>query len=130
MSIRLLKSASYGLITKFDVALAKRFPASRVVNGAAPGEEESAKQLTLEAADRLGDPKLRDSGLCQLVGVAERWKDSAAAQQTLRRADEAGIDLDAITAELEREGVRSFCDSYHALLACIEMKVGRTIPAM
>ena len=38
-------------------------------------------------------------------------------RSTLRRAAAAGIDLDAITAELEREGVRSFCDSYHELLA-------------
>ena len=44
-------------------------------------------------------------------------------RQTLRRAQDAGIDLDAITAELEREGVRSFCDSYHELLACIESKL-------
>jgi transaldolase len=36
---------------------------------------------------------------------------------------EAGIDLDAITVQLEREGVRSFCDSYHELLACIQTKV-------
>ena len=36
---------------------------------------------------------------------------------------EAGIDLDAITAQLEREGVRSFCDSYRELLACIQTKV-------
>jgi transaldolase len=46
-----------------------------------------------------------------------------AAKATLRRAQEAGIDLDAITAELEREGVRSFCDSYGQLLACIETKL-------
>lgn len=55
--------------------------------------------------------------------------DSVAAEETLRRADEAGIDLDAITAELEREGVRSFCGSYHDLLACIETKVERTVLA-
>jgi len=48
-----------------------------------------------------------------------------AAQSTLRRAHEAGIDLDAITAQLEREGVRSFCDSYGELLACIEAKASR-----
>ena len=29
---------------------------------------------------------------------------------------DAGIDLDAITAPLEREGVRSFCDSCEELL--------------
>ena len=35
----------------------------------------------------------------------------------------AGLDLAAVTAELEREGVRSFCDSYHQLLGCIERKI-------
>ena len=39
-------------------------------------------------------------------------------------ATAAGIDLDAVTAELEREGVQSFCDSYHELLDCIEGKLG------
>jgi transaldolase len=43
--------------------------------------------------------------------------------ETLRRAAEAGIDLPALTAELEREGVRSFCDSYHELLARIATKL-------
>jgi transaldolase len=46
--------------------------------------------------------------------------DASQAEETLRRAEEAGIDLPALTAQLEREGVRSFCDSYHELLACIE----------
>jgi transaldolase len=49
--------------------------------------------------------------------------DTASAEETLRRAEDAGIDLDAITAQLEREGVRSFCDSYHHLLDRIETKV-------
>jgi hypothetical protein len=30
----------------------------------------------------------------------------------------------AVTAELEREGVQSFCDSYHQLLDCIESELG------
>lgn len=38
---------------------------------------------------------------------------------------EAGIDLEAITDELEREGLRSFCDSYRQLLACIESRLGK-----
>jgi transaldolase len=50
--------------------------------------------------------------------------DPDSAQRTLIDAAGAGIDLDAVTAELEREGVRSFCDSYHALLDCIEGKLG------
>jgi transaldolase len=44
------------------------------------------------------------------------------AAEILRRLEEAGIDLGAVTAELEREGVRSFCDSYRQLLDCVESK--------
>ena len=55
----------------------------------------------------------------QAVGIA------GAASATLRRARDAGIDLDGITARLEREGVRSFCDSYSELLDCIDTKVAR-----
>ena len=50
--------------------------------------------------------------------------DSAAAQDVLAAAGRAGVDLDRITAELEREGVASFCDSYRQLLDCIESKLG------
>src|SRR5512132_3110521 len=50
--------------------------------------------------------------------------DAARAEETLAAATAAGIDLAAVTAELEREGVRSFCDSYHELLDCIEGKLG------
>jgi transaldolase len=48
--------------------------------------------------------------------------DPEAAERMLAAAA-SGLDLDAITAQLEREGVRSFCDSYHQLLACIERKL-------
>jgi transaldolase len=50
--------------------------------------------------------------------------DAAEAEETLAGAAAAGIDLAAVTAELEREGVRSFCDSYNELLDCIEGKLG------
>jgi transaldolase len=49
--------------------------------------------------------------------------DASRAEETLRGAEAAGIDLAALTAELERGGVRSFCDSYHQLITCIETKV-------
>jgi transaldolase len=52
---------------------------------------------------------------------------STAAEGTLRCAAAAGIDLAAVTTELEREGVRAFCDSYRDLLACIETKLQRTL---
>ena len=50
---------------------------------------------------------------------------SRSPEETLRRAEDAGIDLAAVTDELEHEGVRAFCDSYRDLLACIERKVNR-----
>jgi transaldolase len=54
---------------------------------------------------------------------------AAGAGVTLRRARDAGIDLAAVTGELEREGIRSFCDAYQELLACIETKVRSTLQA-
>ena len=51
--------------------------------------------------------------------------DAEAAAEELVRAGDEGIDLAAITTELEREGVSSFCDSYHQLLHCIEAKKAR-----
>jgi transaldolase len=58
-------------------------------------------------------------------GVVARTLDAdpAAAQRTLEAAAAAGIDLAALTAQLEREGVSSFCDSYHRLLDCIGRKL-------
>ena len=58
-------------------------------------------------------------------GVVARTLDADpdAAQRVLATAAAAGIDLAAVTTQLEREGVRSFCDSYHQLLACIERKL-------
>jgi transaldolase len=50
--------------------------------------------------------------------------DPAGAQRTLADAAAAGIDLGSVTAELEREGVKSFCDSYHELLDCLESQLG------
>jgi transaldolase len=46
-----------------------------------------------------------------------------AAEQVLREAHDAGLDLAAITGELEREGVRSFCSSYLELRALIAGKL-------
>jgi len=49
--------------------------------------------------------------------------DPEAAARTVGAAPAAGIDLAALTAQLEREGVESFCDSYHRLLDCIARKL-------
>ena len=53
--------------------------------------------------------------------------DVAAARGVLSAAAAEGVDLDAITADLEREGVQAFCDSYAELLRCIEGKRGALI---
>jgi transaldolase len=56
-------------------------------------------------------------------------RDADEAEQTLAAAAKTGIDLDRVTDELEREGVRSFCDSYHQLLHCINTKLAALVPA-
>ena len=48
--------------------------------------------------------------------------DPEAAELALADAAAAGIDLTAVTAQLEREGVRAFCDSYRQLLDCVQAK--------
>ena len=83
----------------------------------APDVVNTMPEATLRAFADHGDPT-------RTLG-----DESSAAEETLRRAANAGVDLDVVTAELEREGVRSFCDSYNELLACIEAKVQRTVLA-
>jgi len=60
-------------------------------------------------------------------GKAERTIDLT--DDTLRRARDAGIDLPAVTAQLEREGVESFCASYRELLESIETRLTRLVAA-
>jgi transaldolase len=58
-------------------------------------------------------------------GVVARTVDGQPEQASdvLEAAEMAGVDLAQITAALEREGLRAFCDSYGELLACIEGKL-------
>jgi transaldolase len=55
--------------------------------------------------------------------------DPAAAEGVLAAAAAAGVDLAAITAQLEREVVQSFADSYAELVRCIEAKLAQVLPA-
>jgi transaldolase len=48
---------------------------------------------------------------------------TAAAEAVLADAQDAGVDLAAVTAQLEREGVQSFCASYDELLDRIESRL-------
>jgi transaldolase len=56
-------------------------------------------------------------------GVEQAVSIAGQANAILRRARAAGIDLDAVTAELEREGVLAFRGSYRELLGCIDGKL-------
>ena len=57
-------------------------------------------------------------------GTVARTLDAEPADaERILAAAAAEIDLAALTAQLEREGVSSFCDSYHQLLGCIERKL-------
>ncbi len=67
---------------------------------------------TFEAYRDHGQPELRIA-----KGVARAAQQLAALQQ-------AGIDLPAVTAQLEAEGVASFAASYRSLLSGIESKLG------
>lgn len=49
--------------------------------------------------------------------------DPADVERLLEEAEAAGVDLPALTSELEREGVQAFCASYDELLRCIEAKL-------
>lgn len=53
--------------------------------------------------------------------------DTETARAVLAAAADEGVDLDAITGELEREGVEAFCDSYAQLLRRIEARVGSLV---
>jgi transaldolase len=53
--------------------------------------------------------------------------DADLADETLHRAATAGIELGAITAQLEREGVQSFCHSFGELLTCVATKADRVV---
>ncbi len=60
-------------------------------------------------------------------GQARRTVDAdpEGARSVLAQLSEADIDLGAVTAELEGEGVASFCASYRELVACLEEKASR-----
>jgi transaldolase len=77
----------------------------------APGVVNTMPEATLRAFAEHGDPTRT---------IDPR---AAEAEHILRRVADAGVDLDAITTELEREGVRAFCDSYNQLLDSIDRRV-------
>jgi transaldolase len=74
-----------------------------------PGAINTMPEATLRAFADHGD-------------VGDPLDVAGAASATLRRAHDADIDLDSVTAALEHDGVEAFSDSYATLLSCIEEK--------
>ncbi|MGH2871137.1 MAG: transaldolase [Solirubrobacteraceae bacterium] len=98
---------------------------------ASTGTKNPAYPDTLYVAELVGPGVINTMPEQTLRAFAEHGRvartldaEPEAAERTLAQAREAGVDLQGITAELEREGVRSFCDSYRELLGCIEGKLG------
>jgi transaldolase len=98
---------------------------------ASTGTKDPAYSDVLYVAELIGPgvintmPEATLRAFADHGGVAETLAlDPAGAAQALADVARAGIDLAAITDGLEREGVRSFCDSYRQLLACIESRLG------
>jgi hypothetical protein len=44
------------------------------------------------------------------------------ARKTMRELREVGIDMEAVTLQLQREGVKSFADSYDQLINTLEAR--------
>jgi transaldolase len=98
---------------------------------ASTGTKDAAYSDVLYVAELIGPGVINTMPEATLRAFADHGEvaetltvDLAGAAQDLTDVAGAGIDLAAITDELEREGVRSFCDSYRQLLACIESRLG------
>jgi transaldolase len=78
----------------------------------APGVIATALQATLEA--------FADHG-----GVARTLDDGTEPERVLKQVVVAGIDLEMITADMERDGIDAFCRSYQQVLSQIEHKITR-----
>src|SRR5436190_15091659 len=82
----------------------------------APGVVNTMPLATIEAFDDHGD-------------VAKATEvDLSEDERVIAQLAEAGVDLDQVTSELEREGVQSFMDSYRELIDCIEGKLRQVEP--
>jgi transaldolase len=87
-----------------------------VENLIAPGVVNTMPLDTIEAFADHGD-------VSKAIDV-----DISEDERVVEQAAEAGIDLDQVTSELEREGVESFLASYQELTDCIESKLRELAP--
>ena len=52
--------------------------------------------------------------------------DGGDAEEVLDRFTQAGVDLDALAAELQRDGAAAFVKSWESLLACLRRRARRS----
>lgn len=79
----------------------------------APNTVNTLPPATVDAYREHGDPAIRiEEGL-------------ADAEQTVQILRGMGIDLNAVSQQLEREGVKKFKEPFDALLATLQQRVGR-----
>ncbi len=97
---------------------------------ASTGTKNPAYSDTLYVADLIGPDVINTMPEQTLKAFADHGEvartldsDPDEAAATLAAARDAGIDLTAVTDELEREGVKSFCASYDELSERIESKL-------
>ncbi len=62
------------------------------------------------------------------AGTVDRDVDEA--RRIMAELAEVGIDIDAVTAQLEEEGIASFTKSYDALIAGVESKRSQLAEAL
>ena len=97
---------------------------------ASTGTKNKAYSDTLYVAELIGPDVVNTMPEQTLKAFADHGEvartldaDPGEAAATLEAAKEAGIDLKAVTDELEREGVKTFSDSYAELSERIESKL-------
>jgi transaldolase len=89
----------------------------------APSVINTMPLATLEAFDDHGDPR-------RFPPVGANADDDTADDQASAALRAAGLDMDRITATLEREGVETFSRSYDQLVASIQDRMRRRPPAV
>ena len=97
---------------------------------ASTGTKNKAYSDTLYVAELIGPDVVNTMPEQTLKAFADHGEvartldaDPDQAAATLAAAKDAGIDLTAVTDELERDGVKSFCASYDELSERIESKL-------
>ena len=83
----------------------------------APGVVNTMPQATLDAFADHGTTRITLDDAAITSG-----------REVLDQLRTAGVNLTAVTRQLEREGVEGFCDSYNQLLACINERAADVAP--